>query len=58
MTTQALKNKIKTLEKKAKKLKKEQDQGNNFNGWRDAENLLQAVSHLEKAIHLMELGNQ
>lgn len=46
---------IAELQNQRKQLYKDQDAGKNFNGYRDAENLLQAISHLEKAIHLIKL---
>jgi molecular chaperone GrpE (heat shock protein) len=57
-TTNKMKNLEKTiaeLQNQRKQLYKDQDAGKNFNGYRDAENLLQAISHLEKAIHLIKL---
>jgi membrane protein insertase Oxa1/YidC/SpoIIIJ len=57
-TTNKMKNLEKTiaeLQNQRKQLRKDQDAGKNFNGYRDAENLLQAISHLEKAIHLIKL---
>jgi hypothetical protein len=44
------------LQKQRKDLRKAQQDGRNHNGYRDAENLLQAIISLEKAKHLIKLS--
>ena len=49
---------IAKLKKQAKQLYKDQDAGKNWYGYRDGDNLMQAVAHLEKAMHLIKLTEQ